>query len=407
MSSLSWLDYSDDHRRRMLGVVDFFSERNTRDELGLGSVRDAFADAFFPGISTIMTRARYFLLIPWIYQRLEDKKISSAEITRRARQAELDLVQVIESSDDNQGNIGSVAQSTLKRLPSSVYWNGLGVWGIRTFPGTQSHYHRAFDRHAGARQHHDSRGAGRDSEADEILAQNWHGGLISPPEDFHKKASLRLSRREAEYLCDRIRFAPTCGQSLLAAFVARRTQLKPTDFVWEQTAIKSFPTEMRSDLEHAQNFSEIMHGAVLLYNLMLAEQTKREELRTELTKEMTQWSAMIAARQSAFSSWNRSAFWRVVDRHNPRVRPATRVFIDAWCDIATAPDRRTLLTAPRARDLIRQREQQLKKNLARIDNPQTSHQWEGESGMGRLDLRWTISQRLLEDLFDGLEGPDA
>ena len=89
MSSISWLDYSDGDRRRMLDVVDLFRERDTRDELGLGSVRDAFADAFFPGTSTIMTRARYFLLVPWTYQRLEDTGVSSAEIARRARQAEL------------------------------------------------------------------------------------------------------------------------------------------------------------------------------------------------------------------------------------------------------------------------------------------------------------------------------
>ena len=44
---------------------------DTRDELGIGSVRDAFADMLFPGTSTIMTRARYFLLVPWTYQRLE------------------------------------------------------------------------------------------------------------------------------------------------------------------------------------------------------------------------------------------------------------------------------------------------------------------------------------------------
>jgi hypothetical protein len=35
---------------------------NTRDELGIGSVRDAFAELLFPGTGAIMTRARYFLL---------------------------------------------------------------------------------------------------------------------------------------------------------------------------------------------------------------------------------------------------------------------------------------------------------------------------------------------------------
>jgi hypothetical protein len=72
MSAFVWLDYSERERRKMLDVVDLFREHDTRDELGIGSVRDAFADLLFPGTSTIMTRARYFLLVPWMYQRQEN-----------------------------------------------------------------------------------------------------------------------------------------------------------------------------------------------------------------------------------------------------------------------------------------------------------------------------------------------
>ena len=33
----------------MTEVISLFSERDTRDELGLSSMRDAFAKSFFPG----------------------------------------------------------------------------------------------------------------------------------------------------------------------------------------------------------------------------------------------------------------------------------------------------------------------------------------------------------------------
>jgi len=145
MSAFVWLDYSERERRKMLDVVDLFREHDTRDELGIGSVRDAFADKLFPGTSTIMTRARYFLLVPWTYQRMEKQRVSSAEIAARARRAELSLVQPIEDSDDNDGNIGKLAKTTLKRLPSSVYWQGLAVWGIRCFAGAQVQYHRGLE----------------------------------------------------------------------------------------------------------------------------------------------------------------------------------------------------------------------------------------------------------------------
>jgi Family of unknown function (DUF6361) len=77
MSGFVWLDRSERERRKMLDVVDLFGEHDTRDELGIGSVRDAFADMLFPGTSTIMTRARYFLLVPWTYQRLERSRVGS------------------------------------------------------------------------------------------------------------------------------------------------------------------------------------------------------------------------------------------------------------------------------------------------------------------------------------------
>src|SRR5579864_3347939 len=173
MSTFVWLDYSERERRKMLDVVDLFREHDTRDELCIGSVRDAFADMLFPGTSTIMTRARYFLLVPWTYQKLEKQRVSSAEIAAKARRAELNLVQPIEDSEDNDGNIGNLAKTTLKRLPSSVYWQGLAVWGIRSFAGAQVQYHRSIDRYYAQLTHHRGRATERDAEHDDLISQNW------------------------------------------------------------------------------------------------------------------------------------------------------------------------------------------------------------------------------------------
>lgn len=147
MSSFAWLDYSERERRKMLEVVDLFKETGTRDELGIASVRDSFGDLLFPGTSTVMTRARYYLLVPWTYQRLEQKRVGSAKIADRVRREEVSLIEAIERCDDNEGNIGKYSRAALKRLPSSVYWHGLAVWGIREFPGSHTQYHRSLARH--------------------------------------------------------------------------------------------------------------------------------------------------------------------------------------------------------------------------------------------------------------------
>jgi uncharacterized protein DUF6361 len=333
MSTFVWLDYSERERRKMLDVVDLFREHDTRDELGVGSVRDAFADMLFPGTSTIMTRARYFLLVPWAYQRLERLRVRSAEIAARARQAELNLVEPIERSDDKEGNIGKLAKTTLKRLPSSVYWQGLSVWGIRTFKGAQVQYHRSLDRYYAQVTRHGGRASERDVEHDDLISPNWHAGLVSPPEDFPKECSLSLTRSEAEYLAESIRLSPACSGSLLAELVAQRQRSDHVTFAWEHPHCAALPPKLREMLDHAQNFSEVMHGAPLLYNLILAEQAHWGEGVPKYRRGFGEWAKSLSARSGVLAKWNRERFWELVRSVNPRITGPTHKFINSWWDL--------------------------------------------------------------------------
>jgi hypothetical protein len=407
MSAFVWLDYSERERRKMLDVVDLFREHDTRDELGVGSVRDAFADMLFPGTSTIMTRARYFLLVPWTYQRLERLRVRSAEMAARARQAELNLVEPIERSDDNDGNIGKVAKTALKRLPSSVYWQGLNVWGIRSFNGAQVQYHRSLDLYYVQLAQHGGRTSERDVEHDDLIAPNWHAGLVAPPENFPKECSLSLTRGEAEYLAERIRLSPDCSSSLLAALVTQRQRHDDVPFAWQHPHCAKLPPRLREMLDHAQNFSEVMRGAPLLYNLMLAEQARRKESVAKYRRSFGEWAKSISARDRVLAEWDRKRFWEIIHSVNPGITAPTHEFINSWWDSALAGNAERLCDSPAARLLIRDRERRLKKNLARLDNPGAQELWTGDSGTSQFDFRWFITQRLLGDIFDGLEAADA
>src|SRR3954469_23564447 len=120
-SSFTWLDYSARERRTMLGVVDLFREKGTVDELGLGTIRDAFADRLFPGTSTLQSRTRYWLFIPWLYQRLEAEKTKPANMDARARQRQAELVRALVSGGESEGVIGIEAKDKVLRPPSFVY----------------------------------------------------------------------------------------------------------------------------------------------------------------------------------------------------------------------------------------------------------------------------------------------
>ena len=125
MSSFSWLSYSEAERERTRDLISQFSERDTRDELGIGRIRDAFADLLFPGTTTIQTRVKYFLFVPWMYRALEKKQVSSTNIESKARQYEIQVIEALlkkmirkVSSAGIQRQIYNASQATSTGLAS-------------------------------------------------------------------------------------------------------------------------------------------------------------------------------------------------------------------------------------------------------------------------------------------------
>ena len=401
-STFTWLDYSERERRLMLDVISQFREQDTRDELGLGSVRDAFADLFFPGTSTIQTRARYFLFVPWICRNLENRRVASDKIAQRARTDEIKLIYALLASEDTAGIIGRDAKEKLQRLPSNVYWQGLGVWGIRTFAGSQTQYHRYLDTFLAAGQRPQ-----RNDDGEPISdgqRANWHPGLPVAPDDFPAAAAFQLTRPEAEYLQERI--LTHTPRTLLAWLVDRGRQVEPIDFPWQHPQLADFPDRIREQLDQACNFSETIYGAALLYNLLLSELTKREDLIEGYRADLADWAQAVQDRQAELARWasDLTGFWEVIAPTRVRVTLPTKRFIERWLTLALPPGAAVRVAdQPEARDLIRERERQLKHALARLENPRALELWNGAAGAYRIDYRWGVSQRLLNDILIGLK----
>ncbi len=189
-SELSWIDFSAEDKNSMLNVIDMFREQDTRDELGIASIRDAYSDFFFPGTTTIQSRAKYMLFIPWIYRRIEEKHSTPAKIAEKARNDEIQLVNCLKMNNQTEGLIGMYAGAELQRLPSSIYWYGLFSWGIRIFPGSIYEYHRYIPLY---RRKTDASRAHREEQG-ELIQPNWHPGIPLPPEGF--PGSARTERAE-------------------------------------------------------------------------------------------------------------------------------------------------------------------------------------------------------------------
>lgn len=399
-SSFSWLDYSEDDRQRTLDVIDLFRESDTRDELGIGAVRDSFADLLFPGLSTIQTRAKYFLFVPWIYRALEDRKISSAQIERRAQREEVKLIYSLLESEDTYGVIGAVSKDDLQRFPSSIYWRGLATWNIRLFSGSLSQYHRSLDRYYRARSQQR-----RTDDGDLVGASvkpNWHLGLPTPPEGFPKEASLKLTYEQADYLRERL--LVSVRDSLVAYLVDCGHPIGETSFPWEIQPDEDFPDQLEEWLRHARNFSELIWGAALLYNLMLAELDANDELVVRYRDRLEEWRTILQQRMGAMKAWDQARFWQIVDRPDVRVPVPTRRFIDQWWELALS-DLDAISESRQALDLIRRRERALKKGQARLFSQRAREMWSGAAGTARLSYRWKSSaQQIITDILQGFNG---
>jgi hypothetical protein len=411
VSTFTWMDYSEEDRRTFLDIIDQLSERGTRDELGIGTVRDGIAEILFPGTSTIQTRAGYFFFVPWVYQKLEHDHIPADQVAGQLRRLEARLIGALAKSDDPAGVIGIQVGGSVRRLPSNVYWGGLHRWGIRRFPGSQPQYHRLFDEFAragggGSRAYRNDEG----EPADGASLHNWDPGIPRPPAAFPDAASFQMRRQDGEYLRDQIR--GTAPGTLLAHLVEQEEPWAPTQFAWQHPVMDELPHRLQSQVRHARNFSEVIRGSALLYNLMLAELESRDDLAQQYHSQLNAWAELLHSRRGAFARWDRREFWSTLHGAGVRVPGSAHRFVEEWLTLALSPAEeglgaRKLPDDPQARTLVQRRERMLKRGRARLDNSDARRLWNGDAGTAQLAYRWPVVQTVVLDILQALRQEDT
>lgn len=397
--TLTWVDLTASDRDKMRRVLDLFNEQGTLDEMGLGSLRDTVSDALFPGTSSIQTRLRYALFVPWIYQRLEGKRVNSADVERVAREWEIYLIKPLERNDDNEGIIGVVAGNALVRLPSNVYWGALTRWGIFRHAKSQGWYHSRFSSLADRRS-----GDGRADDPGVVWTRepNWHTRLPAPPPEFPWKASFALTYEEADFL--RGRLEERCAGTLLA-WMARSGSTSPSVDLWNDPDARRAPGEIPDVVELARRFSLHVEGIPLLYNLLVAE-CRRETLGINEDDSIETYRAALggwAAREFAEDQpYDPVVLWELVVRGGRNLRYPQCRFIESWSRRIATLDPDGVANDPSLRKLIAEREWRLKGPRARLVNPNRLQDWRPGVGVGRMDFRWMRVRQLLTDLHRGL-----
>lgn len=135
---LSWVHLD----RRALAAARSSLEgtfQGVRDELGLGAIHFGYADRFFPGTSVLLTRLRYALFVPWLYNDLLKSHPSNSfpetELRDQERLLGLALMKHFEEEGVGLEGSGIIGHTVLKDrapvvLPSQIYWPSLARWKI-------------------------------------------------------------------------------------------------------------------------------------------------------------------------------------------------------------------------------------------------------------------------------------
>jgi hypothetical protein len=307
---------------------------------------------------------------------------------------------------ETDGVIGRVAGRDLKRLASSIYWNGLRTWRVFRHPVAQREY---FQRAGGVNRRALLTPDGDAAELGRTVF--WDVSLPSGDDGQEGACTFDLTAVEATYLAHKIR--EHHKETLLCQLIDRERPALAEGAPWYWLAPSALPNARRRELEHAEVFSELAFAATLVYNLILAEKSKRQDRIDLYRQELASHREALLNRAHVLSAWSLEDFWLLIDRARrlmPSEAPigfATRAFTTSWFTHQLTHLDTDLAEDQTARQLIADRERTLKGRYSRVSGGRALDLWQGSSGFGRLNFRWNQVRRVVTDIRRGLGYADA
>ena len=295
---IGWIDFSKNERNKVLNVLDLLSEAGTLDELGIAPIRDGYANLFFPGTSTIQTKAKYFLCVPYAFKDLERSGETNPNRMYKALSAieESCGKKLYHENPKLDGIIGRRALavgSWVKRAPSDIYWAGIRRLGI--FVGgnmSMSEYLRFISasnnqkgtlKNLGNRNDNAEENERDDSDAGQDLYKRFWN-LPTYSKDWLDNLSIELTKEEAVFLKKQILL--NCKGSMFAFIMNENLHVIVDVKNFEDLSgayIGQFPEEIQVDYYNAVAFSEFVYVLRVLYNIIVSN-GENEEANNEWRK---------------------------------------------------------------------------------------------------------------------------
>ncbi|MBP1949887.1 DUF6361 family protein [Virgibacillus litoralis] len=389
---LGWIDYSSEHRDKVMAVLHALAEPGAVDELGIGLIRDGFADILFPGTSTIQTRAKYFFIVPYLLMELEKKSFSTPkELIDQLGEEEVSLIETL-NKEDSSGVIGARAGKKLKRKPSNIYWNGLRTFEVFKHSSLSlDNYAKAVFRMKNKKEAAKSFGNEESDEAGSISGEYsstfWR--CILPESNWKYSLSMELSFDEAHFLKERITTAEKSKDSLFSYLLSQDfDKLKKIDDFDAIGDMFSLPDNLFEDYIRAKRFNQFISGANIRYNVILSDGENKKALQ--------KWSEWLNSSfvKEEFESFN---YMDVINRLHIK-NSKLIIFLREWQKAVLSGDHTTIDR------LIIKREIELKsRDRSKLQNSKIFTYEDGAwVGTPKLQYRFKDAKVIIEDIFAGL-----
>ncbi|MCH5162825.1 MAG: hypothetical protein J1G38_04980 [Clostridiales bacterium] len=387
---LGWIDFSKNERDKVLGVLESLTESGTLDELGIAPIRDGFADLFFPGTSTLHRHAKYFLIVPYACMDLERSELPNPNVAyKRLYEIERASAAILHKANPQELGIIGVdyinRREWVKRPPSTLYWAGLRRYGIFKGAHSLSEYLKAMCALKSDKDTLKKLGSRNDTEdcddkdAGAMQTVRFFPDLRTYQPNWKEKLTVRLTKKEAEYLKDKIKRA--APDSLLVHLLNSKKDdiLKCDSF--EALSELVDDKKLKADCDMAIAFSNFLYVLRVVYNIVISqgENESANKIISELQHDLKRYADIDI-----------DAIFLRLDIFNRGLKS----FLDESKREMAAGNIDALKT------IVAKRERSIKQGRAKTLNPlpEYADKWIGGK---QLDYRFTQAKQLIKDIFDG------
>lgn len=403
---IGYITFNSEERQRVMKVLQMVRDQNAIDELGLGRIRDAFANEMFPGMSTLQRRAKYFAVLPSLYH--EATKVNyrnPQEVRKQIIHWEIRLTEMLIngcglSDEKTTGITGSSTLEAAKRDetkyvkydPTYIYQNGMRLYGM--IRGNVSLEKLIFDQ-SELRKKYPERYTNLDtsSDAEEQFGIKQVFVTCGEAYDFENgvKLPIQLTYKEAAFLKNHIETSHNSKDSLLAYLLKNEIDVKPyfADFEKTKSIMDNLPEHFQRQYKlalHFSNWAKYMH---LRYRYLFALGNGNIEDKNSWEGQMK--NLLDDHNEILDEQWMYEVL-QYVD--NLILEPTIKQF----CMEATI-----LLSENKQKELdelIKKREKRIKGNRHKIDNPKYINYSMGTPST--MSFRWNeIVYQVITDIRNG------